>query len=502
MRDSREGSQPTFYASGTTIDRFRLEDLVTRDIGGSVWRAIDERLGRTVMVRVVGTSDPRIDEIRQAACAASRVSHRGVVQVLDVLATPEALVIISEWIDGVPLGEVLNTAMTNAAAVRLTIAVATAVGAIHTAGTSHGRITPNCVLVDDRGQVKLRGHVVDTALWGTEMGLDPVSSDLVAIGSILLACLTARWPQRPADGLRAAPLIGGMIAAPGQLVADVPAALDRVFLRAIANVPGPRTPHTQAPYRDVHSLTDSLALAQHELAQEQPPRLAQPRRRFLRRSLGVIAGLAVAGLLGAGGIGLVVATRPGATNPRASVPEWHAPPTPTAEPSSAPARLPEQALPITRVWELGSDAASNLRGSADGSRSSDAEVAAAIDANPVSAWHTPTYRKPAAVANDSVGLVVDLGQLASVQAFDIGLLGDGADIAVGATTEQPTATPLTNVLARINGATPLTTLRIPRPVTARYVVIWFLRVPGASSGYRGGITNITVSGSPAASPQP
>ena len=505
---SDSAGQPMIITGGTRIGRFHLDDLIVRDIGGSVWRATDERLGRRVLVRVVLTSDPRIDEIRTAACAASRVSHRNVAQVLDVLVTPDALVIVAEWVEGIPLGELLSAPLATAAAVRLTMTVATAVSAIHAAGTSHGRITPNCVLIGPRGEVKVRGHVVDAALWGTELGLDPVSSDLVSLGSILLACLTTKWPLAARDGLRPAPMIGGVAAVPSQLVADVPAALDRAFSKAMANVPSPRVSHSVSPYADIGSLVDGLVLAHHELTQAVQT-TSRPRRSHLRRVLAVVAGVAVAGALAAGGIGLIVATVPNAprATPQTSPSDWHAPPTPSAAPPQVRTLAPEQTLPIVAIWELGATEHSDSLGQPQGAASPGAATVptgpgAAVDTSMSSAWRTPRYRKAANVSSKPVGLVVDLGVVSTVQAFDIGLLGDGADIAVAATSTRPTARVDKNILASITGAAPLTTLRIPRPVTARYVAIWFLRVPAALGGYQGGITNISVTGSPVASLEP
>lgn len=495
----------TTVGSGTRVGRFRLDDLIARDVCGSVWRATDERLGRQVMLRIVQSNDPRIDSILTAACAASRVANHHVAQVLDVLVMPDALAIVSEWVEGVPLGELLATRLTPAAAVKLTSEVAAAVSAIHAAGTYHGRITPRCVVVGPNGDVKLCGHGIDAALWGTELGLDPVSADLAALGSILLACLTTKWPLHARDGLAAAPLVGGVVASPGQLVADVPASLDRICARALANIPDPRVSHSVAPVVNIAALLESLALIRNELAS---PRKGESRSggvRLLRRLAGVVVGVGVAGALAAGGIGLVVATLPGApgapgAKPATSQTEWHAPPTPTAEQPRVHAERPEQVLPVAAVWELGATGDPSPASHTQTVRTSG--PAAAVDASMVSAWRTRTYRKPAAIARDPAGLVIDLGQPAAVRSLDIGLLGDGADIAVAATTTPPTKPPAEGTLATIVGAATLTTLRVPRPVTARYLVIWFLRVPGGAQAYQGGITNVAVTGSPAITPEP
>jgi len=39
-------------------------------------------------------------------------------------------------------------------------------------------------------------------------------------------------------------------------------------------------------------------------------------------------------------------------------------------------------------------------------------------------------------------------------------------------------------------------VRTPRPMSARYLVIWFTRVPAVTNGYQGGVTNLIVRGTP------
>jgi hypothetical protein len=35
-------------------------------------------------------------------------------------------------------------------------------------------------------------------------------------------------------------------------------------------------------------------------------------------------------------------------------------------------------------------------------------------------------------------------------------------------------------------------VRSPRPVTGRYVLVWFTKLPASGNGYRGGLTEITL----------
>lgn len=483
---------------GGRVGRFRLDDLVTRDAGGSVWKGADELLGRPVRVRIVLQTDPRIDSVRAAACDAARVADRRVLRVLDVLTVDSALVIISEWVDALSLTEFLPGPIPTAQAVELAAKVAQAVQAIHRSGTTHGRITPSSVLMTSDGELKLRGHGVDAALWGQDFGSDPVGSDLFAVGAVLMACLTARWPLGPKDGLRAVPMTGGVLAAPSQLIAGLPAAVDSIVVRCMASAPGRRAPHSVPPYPDIDSLVAALMLAQHETAGTQSQADAPRPTKLIRRTAAVVAGIAAAAAIAAAGVGLIVATIPKggpSAEGQANAPTWRPPP--SAAPMEPEVRLQptEDVLPVSRVWALAPARAGAQPGPASGSEEAAMMLRAVTDARPSTSWRTPLFRTATAAKSTTPGLVLDLGAERTVRAIDIGLLGDGTNLAVSASTKLPKAAPQRGQLASLAGAAPLTTVRWPRPVTARYLVISFSRVPAVSGGYQGGVADIVVKGS-------
>jgi hypothetical protein len=93
---------------------------------------------------------------------------------------------------------------------------------------------------------------------------------------------------------------------------------------------------------------------------------------------------------------------------------------------------------------------------------------------------------------------VDLGESASVQGVALGLVGYGTDVQVRVSEELQDDPDLWTKLVAIDNAGPNIELRAPRPVTGRYVLIWLTGLPLTedSTSYRGGISNITVLGSP------
>ena len=146
-----------------------------------LWRAYDERLHRMVALRLVDSQDPLHDDLRAAACAAARVVDRRVVRVLDVLDHEGTLVIVTEWVDAIPLEQLLTTSMTPTQSVEVTRRVAEAIGHIHS-GVTHGRVRPASVMIDKDGEVRVRGHMIDARIYGIDPATIPPPRISVASG--------------------------------------------------------------------------------------------------------------------------------------------------------------------------------------------------------------------------------------------------------------------------------------------------------------------------------
>lgn len=195
-----------------------------------------------------------------AACAAARVVDRYVVQVLDVLDHEGTLVIVTEWVDGIPLEQLLDEPLSPQESVTITRRVAQAISHIHAAGVTHGRLRPACVMIDQEGAVRLRGHMIDARIYGVEPGTDPAAADIAGIGALLLACLTGRWAGDTPTSLPPVPVFDGHWATPNQLRADLPKRLDTFVTRTMASAS--HTSATQTTVREAPRLEPSV----HQIA--------------------------------------------------------------------------------------------------------------------------------------------------------------------------------------------------------------------------------------------
>lgn len=232
---SKQSAAPADRTSPQRIGRFVLEDQILGAPDNRLWRAHDELLNRTVAVRLIAADDPLREDLQVAACAAARVVDRYVVQVLDVLDHEGTLVIVTEWVDGIPLEQLLDEPLSPQESVTITRRVAQAISHIHAAGVTHGRLRPACVMIDQEGAVRLRGHMIDARIYGVEPGTDPAAADIAGIGALLLACLTGRWAGDTPTSLPPVPVFDGHWATPNQLRADLPKRLDTFVTRAMAS---------------------------------------------------------------------------------------------------------------------------------------------------------------------------------------------------------------------------------------------------------------------------
>ena len=123
-------------------------------------------------------------------------------------------------------------------------------------------------------------------------------------------------------------------------------------------------------------------------------------------------------------------------------------------------------------------------------------VPLAVDGNPATAWTTAGYASPRfANAQPGTGLLVDMGQVVTITGAEV-TLGSvpGADFQMRA-GNTPSLAQLSPVAVATN-ASGVMAVRFTAPVHARYVLIWFTKLPPAASGsFQASVYHVTVQGS-------
>ncbi|MFI5865699.1 protein kinase [Streptomyces sp. NPDC051546] len=170
--------------------RYRLGDVLGKGGMGTVWRAEDETLGRTVAVKELrfgsGVDDDEkrrlITRTLREAKAIARIRSGGAVTVYDVVDEDGRPWIVMELIEGPSLAEFIRESgpLTPRRAAEVGLAVLDVLRAAHRQGILHRDVKPSNVLLADRGN----GRVVLTDFGIAQVEGDPsVTSTGMLVGA-------------------------------------------------------------------------------------------------------------------------------------------------------------------------------------------------------------------------------------------------------------------------------------------------------------------------------
>ncbi len=145
--------------------RYRLGGVLGRGGMGTVWRAQDETLGRTVAVKELRLPS-RIDEDEKRrlitrtfreAKAIARIRNNGAVTVYDVVDEDNRPWIVMELIEGKSLAEVIREdgLLTPKRAAEVGLAILDVLRSAHREGILHRDVKPSNVLISEDGRVVL-----------------------------------------------------------------------------------------------------------------------------------------------------------------------------------------------------------------------------------------------------------------------------------------------------------------------------------------------------------
>jgi serine/threonine protein kinase len=276
---SLDGSDITGHSGDVVLGRYRLEAVLDNTRSwAELWVGEDTALKRAVAVRVLDPTDPRTPVVLDAARAAAALDDARCVRVLDVTSpadsgiSADSACIVRAWVDGTTLGDLLVEApLDPAEAADLVADIAEAIAVAHEAGLRHGLLDPQHVVLTPGGDVAVLDLGIAEALHAPLPGADadpensaasrsPVEAldDVRALGGLLYACLTGRWPGRTPSVLDPATTISGpqgsvLPLPPRRARAGVPGALDVLCRRALGERVG-----QEEPFDDARSVAVAL----------------------------------------------------------------------------------------------------------------------------------------------------------------------------------------------------------------------------------------------------
>jgi len=147
-------TDPHELAPGQTIGRYTVKGTLGRGGMGVVYRALDERLGRTVALKLIaGLGDATsVERFWREARAAASVSHPNVCQIYEIEETAAGICLAMELLDGEPLDARLDRGpVPPAEATRIALEMLAALAALHARGIVHRDIKPSNVFVTPHG---------------------------------------------------------------------------------------------------------------------------------------------------------------------------------------------------------------------------------------------------------------------------------------------------------------------------------------------------------------
>lgn len=516
-----KASPPELHSGHKLARRYRLEECVTRLDGFSSWRAVDEKLRRAVGVHLLPADHSRARSVLAAARSSALLGDPRFVQVLDAVEENDLVYVVHEWLpDATELTTLLAAGPLEVHdAYQMVSQVSQAMAAAHREGLAHLRLTPGAVLRTSSGQWRIRGLAVNAALRGISSDT-PQRTDTEAIGALLYAALTQRWPyDTDAYGLSGLPKGVGLIA-PDQVRAGVHRGLSELTMRALANDGATASRH-ETPC----TTPEELVKAINEMPRIRPPEpafTAPPEYQRTSYQQGTYGRQA---------------PRPGATQP---IP---APPSPLQSRTGKALKWAVSALLIAALglgsWQLadalmdqgksedtnqtqptdGNDKSSDkakpvepitIKGAQEYVASGEAQAAGDVgltyDGDSTTFWRTKKYNEGPKLApyKPGVGIVYDLGSTQEISAASIGLRypGDHTTIHLYSTDSLSPSTSVEGMTEIGTVTTSGTTAKVtaPKSMKTRYVLLWITDVPSApadgysSAGYKQAITDVKFTG--------
>lgn len=281
---------------GQILGNYKITQKIGAGGQGTVYKAVDQRLGRTVVVKVLPpeltVKEANLKRFEREARLASSLDHPNICTIFDMDEAGGLHFITMQYVEGRNVRQLVNgRPLELESALRIAIQVADALTAAHARGIIHRDIKSGNIMVTDAGQAKILDFGLaklldesEAATSGihqtelTEIGVpygtatyaapeqargDKVDAraDIFSTGVLLYEMLTGTWPFRGKSTIdvrhaviydQPKPLA---VARPGA----TPARLQQILDKALQKEPRNR-------YQKISELRDELRSVLHEVA--------------------------------------------------------------------------------------------------------------------------------------------------------------------------------------------------------------------------------------------
>src|SRR5713101_5387490 len=289
---------------GTTLGKYKILEKLGAGGQGTVYKAVDSKLGRTVVVKVLPAEltarEANLKRFEREARLASALDHPNICTIFDLNEINGVNFISMQYVEGRNVRQLVNgRPLELQSALSIAIQVTDALAAAHSRGIIHRDIKAGNVMVTSHGQVKVLDFGLaklldeDAARTSgihrtelTEVGVpygtatyaapeqargDRVDSraDIFSTGVLLYEMLTGTWPFRgkTAVDVRHAVVHDNPIPLSEARPDPVPPRLQQIMERALAKEPRDR-------YQRMEELRDDLKTVVRDVTSGAPMDIA------------------------------------------------------------------------------------------------------------------------------------------------------------------------------------------------------------------------------------